>query len=116
MTDLWDLTTGKRVHRLAEGQSTFRSATYTADGRLVLIDHAEDNLFEVERELVDDRHALNTVSVSGTCGTTGCIDNGGDRIVVANVFKNGDFVTYHAPTPVATGSPSTIVKSHPSHS
>ena len=35
--------------------------------RLVLIDHAEDNLFEIERELTEDRHALNTVSVLADC-------------------------------------------------
>ena len=32
-----------------------------------MIDHAEDNLFEIERELVEDRHALNTVSVLADC-------------------------------------------------
>jgi WD40 repeat protein len=36
VADLWDLKTGKRVRRLVEGQGTFRSATFTADGRLVL--------------------------------------------------------------------------------
>ena len=35
--------------------------------RLVLLDHAEDNLFEIERELIEDRHALNTVSVLADC-------------------------------------------------
>ena len=35
--------------------------------RLVLLDHAEDNLFEIERELVEDRHALNTVAVLADC-------------------------------------------------
>jgi WD40 repeat protein len=37
VADLWDLATGKRVRRLVDGQGTFRSATFTADGRLVLI-------------------------------------------------------------------------------
>jgi FlaA1/EpsC-like NDP-sugar epimerase len=35
--------------------------------RLVLLDHAEDNLFEISRELVEDRHALNTVAVLADC-------------------------------------------------
>ena len=33
----------------------------------MLLDHAEDNLFEIERELVDDRHARNTVAVLADC-------------------------------------------------
>ena len=33
----------------------------------MLLDHAEDNLFEIERELIEDRHALNTVSVLADC-------------------------------------------------
>ncbi len=37
VADLWDLKTGKRVRRLVEGQGTFRAATFTADGRLVLV-------------------------------------------------------------------------------
>lgn len=37
VVDVWDLGSGKRVHRLADGQGTYRSATYTADGRIVLI-------------------------------------------------------------------------------
>jgi WD40 repeat protein len=37
VADVWDLTTGKRARRLAESQGTFRSATFTADGRVVLV-------------------------------------------------------------------------------
>jgi len=37
VADVWDFATGKRVHRLAESQGTYQSATFTADGRLVLI-------------------------------------------------------------------------------
>jgi FlaA1/EpsC-like NDP-sugar epimerase len=33
----------------------------------VLLDHAEDNLFEIQRELIEDRHALNTVAVLADC-------------------------------------------------
>ena len=33
----------------------------------MLLDHAEDNLFEITRELVEDRHALNTVAVLADC-------------------------------------------------
>jgi FlaA1/EpsC-like NDP-sugar epimerase len=35
--------------------------------RLVLVDHAEDNLFAIERELVEDRHVLNLSAVVGDC-------------------------------------------------
>jgi RNA polymerase sigma factor (sigma-70 family) len=37
VVDLWDLTTGKRVRRLADGPNVFRTAAFTADGRLVLM-------------------------------------------------------------------------------
>ena len=45
------------------------AARSRASGRaaLVLLDHAEDNLFEIHRELVADRHALNTVAVLADC-------------------------------------------------
>jgi RNA polymerase sigma factor (sigma-70 family) len=36
VVDVWDLSTGQRVRRLAESQATFRTATFTADGRVVL--------------------------------------------------------------------------------
>jgi len=36
VVDLWDLARGKRVRRLVESEGTFRSATFTADGRVVL--------------------------------------------------------------------------------
>ena len=35
--------------------------------RLILLDHAEDNLFEIQRELVEDRHALNVDAVLADC-------------------------------------------------
>lgn len=34
---------------------------------LVMIDHAEDNLFEIEREMVEERHFSNVESVLGDC-------------------------------------------------
>jgi hypothetical protein len=37
VVDVWDLTTGKRVRRLAEARTVFESATFTADGRVVLV-------------------------------------------------------------------------------
>ncbi len=37
VADLWDLAGGRRVRRLAESAGTFRSATFTADGRVVLV-------------------------------------------------------------------------------
>jgi FlaA1/EpsC-like NDP-sugar epimerase len=35
--------------------------------RLILLDHAEDNLFEIQRELIEDRHALDVDAVLADC-------------------------------------------------
>jgi FlaA1/EpsC-like NDP-sugar epimerase len=49
------------------GAELCRQIARVGPARLVLIDHAEDNLFQIERELVEDRHALNTVAVLADC-------------------------------------------------
>jgi FlaA1/EpsC-like NDP-sugar epimerase len=49
------------------GAELCRQISRVGPSRLVLLDHAEDNLFEIERELVDDRHARNTISVLADC-------------------------------------------------
>jgi FlaA1/EpsC-like NDP-sugar epimerase len=49
------------------GAELCRQISRVGPSRLVMIDHAEDNLFEIERELVDDRHARNTVTVLADC-------------------------------------------------
>ena len=49
------------------GAELCRQIARVGPERLVLIDHAEDNLFEIERELVEDRHALNTCAVLADC-------------------------------------------------
>ena len=49
------------------GSELCRQIARVGASRLVLLDHAEDNLFEIQRELVEDRHALNTVAVLGDC-------------------------------------------------
>jgi FlaA1/EpsC-like NDP-sugar epimerase len=49
------------------GAELCRQIARVGPSQLVLIDHAEDNLFEIERELVEDRHALNTVAVLADC-------------------------------------------------
>ena len=48
------------------GAELCRQISRVGPAQLVLIDHAEDNLFEIERELVEDRHALNTSRCSPT--------------------------------------------------
>src|SRR3954452_22313932 len=49
------------------GSELCRQIARVGPSRLVLLDHAEDNLFAIQRELVEDRHALNTVSVLADC-------------------------------------------------
>jgi FlaA1/EpsC-like NDP-sugar epimerase len=49
------------------GSELCRQIARVGPSRLVLIDHAEDNLFAIERELVEDRHALTAVAVLADC-------------------------------------------------
>ena len=49
------------------GAELCRQIARVGPSRLVLLDHAEDNLFEIERELVEDRHAQNIVAVLADC-------------------------------------------------
>jgi FlaA1/EpsC-like NDP-sugar epimerase len=49
------------------GAELCRQIARVGPSRLVLLDHAEDNLFEIQRELVEDRHAQNTVAVLADC-------------------------------------------------
>jgi FlaA1/EpsC-like NDP-sugar epimerase len=49
------------------GSELCRQIARVGPSVLVLVDHAEDNLFEIERELVEDRHVLNAVAVLADC-------------------------------------------------
>jgi FlaA1/EpsC-like NDP-sugar epimerase len=49
------------------GSELCRQIARVGPSRLVLLDHAEDNLFAIRRELVEDRHVLNTVAVLADC-------------------------------------------------
>ncbi len=49
------------------GAELCRQISRVGPSRLVLVDHAEDNLFEISRELVQERHAINTVAVLADC-------------------------------------------------
>ena len=49
------------------GAELCRQIARVGPSALVMIDHAEDNLFEIERELTDDRHVRNTVPVLADC-------------------------------------------------
>jgi len=49
------------------GSELCRQIARVGPSRLVLVDHAEDNLFAIERELVEDRHVLNAVAVLADC-------------------------------------------------
>ncbi len=45
------------------GSELCRQIARVGPSRLVIVDHAEDNLFAIERELVDDRHVANVHTV-----------------------------------------------------
>jgi FlaA1/EpsC-like NDP-sugar epimerase len=49
------------------GAELCRQIARVGPSKLVLLDHAEDNLFKIRRELVEDRHVLNTVAVLADC-------------------------------------------------
>jgi FlaA1/EpsC-like NDP-sugar epimerase len=49
------------------GAELSRQIARVAPERLVLVDHAEGNLFEIQRELVEDRHVLDSIPVLADC-------------------------------------------------
>jgi FlaA1/EpsC-like NDP-sugar epimerase len=49
------------------GSELSRQISRVAPKRLILLDHAEDNLFEIRRELEEDRHVTSAVAVLGDC-------------------------------------------------
>src|ERR671915_578470 len=49
------------------GSELCRQIARVGPSKLILLDHAEDNLFSIRRELVEDRHVLNTVAVLADC-------------------------------------------------
>jgi len=49
------------------GSELCRQISRVNPSRLILVDHSEANLFEIERELVGERHVLTAVSVLADC-------------------------------------------------
>ena len=49
------------------GSELCRQIARVGPSRLVLVDHAEDNLFTIEQELLHDRHVLNATAVIADC-------------------------------------------------
>jgi len=49
------------------GSELCRQIARVGPSKLVLLDHAEDNLFKIRRELVEDRHFLAAVAVLADC-------------------------------------------------
>jgi FlaA1/EpsC-like NDP-sugar epimerase len=49
------------------GAELCRQISRLSPGKLVLLDHSESNLFEIERELLHERHFLATVAVLADC-------------------------------------------------
>ena len=91
---------GNRPHLLETGDIVIYSGNIPGltNGNAYRVFKVDDTKFKLQ----DTTVSLGTVEVSGDCGTSSCINNGLNRIVVSNTFKNGDFVTYHAPPAVVT--------------
>jgi FlaA1/EpsC-like NDP-sugar epimerase len=49
------------------GSELCRQIARVGPSKLILLDHAEDNLFKIRRELVEDRHFLNAAAVLADC-------------------------------------------------
>jgi FlaA1/EpsC-like NDP-sugar epimerase len=49
------------------GAELCRQIARVRPSSLIVLDHAEDNLFEIQRELVEDRHALDVEAVLADC-------------------------------------------------
>jgi FlaA1/EpsC-like NDP-sugar epimerase len=49
------------------GSELCRQIARVGPSKLILLDHAADNLFKIRRELVEDRHVLNTTAVLADC-------------------------------------------------
>jgi FlaA1/EpsC-like NDP-sugar epimerase len=49
------------------GAELCRQIARVRPSRLIVLDHAEDNLFEIHRELVEDRHVLDVEAVLADC-------------------------------------------------
>jgi FlaA1/EpsC-like NDP-sugar epimerase len=49
------------------GAELCRQIARVRPSRLVVLDHAEDNLFEIQRELIEDRHVLDVEAVLADC-------------------------------------------------
>jgi FlaA1/EpsC-like NDP-sugar epimerase len=49
------------------GAELCRQIARVGPSRLIVLDHAEDNLFEIHRELVEDRHVLDVEAVLADC-------------------------------------------------
>jgi FlaA1/EpsC-like NDP-sugar epimerase len=49
------------------GSELCRQIARVRPSRLIMLDHAEDNLFEIHRELVEDRHVLDVEAVLADC-------------------------------------------------
>ena len=70
------------------GSELCRQIARVNPSRLVLVDHSEANLFEIERELVDERHVLSTVSVLADCK---------DEVRMRDVFaEHRPHIVFHA--------------------
>ena len=64
---LHDFSTVSRSATLPEPSDDGRQIARVGPRRLVLVDHAEDNLFEILRELEEDRHVRTALPVLADC-------------------------------------------------
>jgi RNA polymerase sigma factor (sigma-70 family) len=124
VVDVWDFATGKRLRRLAESQGTFRTGTFTADGRFVLIgaggtiiqmDGSEGETFQGETTLLDPIAGRVVRSfdvppiperVSHRYSGTSALSPDGRTLYVS--YNTGEIVCYE----VATGKPRRTLTGH----
>ncbi|MDY3556003.1 sigma-70 family RNA polymerase sigma factor [Gemmata sp. JC717] len=127
VADVWDLGTGKRVRRLAEGSGSFRSGMFTADGLFVLIgsggiivqpDGAEGESFTSEMTLFDPiaGRVVRGFEVPGVPGTVAFRYSGASALAPDGrtlyvSYNTGDIIGYE----VATGRPRRTLVGHRSN-
>lgn len=124
VVDVWEFATGKRIRRLAEGLSSFRTGHFTADGRFVLVggggtiikpDGSEGEAFTGEINLFDlnagrvVRRFEPPITPDGIAfrSCVGSVASSDGRILCVS-YMSGEIVLYE----VETGRPRRTLTGH----